>query len=317
VVLLFATGLYGLGREVASPDALLTTPYGRTLLAKIGLVLAMGVIGLLNAALLHPYRVAAPLARLLGRPQGWSPLPRRRLPDLIRLDIGLALLVLLLTGLLTSEAPPRGFEFNVAPENIRQEQSKQVDDLTVALSVKPNRPGQNVLTIFAGSTRRPPPAEIMRVIVRFTYQGRDLGPVSLPAQEVERGRFVVGGSHMSLVGPWQIDVVVRRRGLEDSVVQFGWVVPPVSGMTPTILSKQRLETAADIAAGVILMALVLGIAAALRPGRPRISDADGQLAAPQADPVPHARGRVPEGLHGRRARWRPRTNVGLFGKRDL
>ena len=57
---LLITGLFMSGQQVASLDALLTTLYGRALLLKIGLAAAVALIGLRNAAALHP-RVAAAL----------------------------------------------------------------------------------------------------------------------------------------------------------------------------------------------------------------------------------------------------------------
>lgn len=72
VGVLIATGLYSMGRQVASPDALITTLYGRALAGKVGLVLLAGAFGLGNALLLHP-GLAQPLARRLGRAPGWTP----------------------------------------------------------------------------------------------------------------------------------------------------------------------------------------------------------------------------------------------------
>ncbi len=106
VGVIFATGLYSTGRQVVSPDALLTSLYGRTLLGKIMLVLAAGAIGLANSILLHP-RLAAPIGRLIGRPPGWRPLNLRRLPLLILIEAGLGVLVLLAASIITSAPPAR------------------------------------------------------------------------------------------------------------------------------------------------------------------------------------------------------------------
>jgi copper transport protein len=272
VVLLVATGLYSAGRQVASVDALITTLYGQVLLGKIGLVLAVGAIGLLNSMLLHP-RLAAPLARLLRRPSGWTPLPLARLPALVLVEAGLGLMVFLATGLITAAPPPRGLEFTVAPEIIPSSLSESVDDLVVTFSARPNRPGQNVFHVFAASSRRPPLAEIMRVILRFTYLNQDLGRVSAVAEEVEPGRYLLGGNYLSLAGPWQVEVVVRRRGIEDSVARFNWVVAPPGSSHPVVISRRPLEPLLTVAAAVmilvllVVMALRVGLAQRWLPGR--------------------------------------------------
>ncbi|HEY7492720.1 MAG TPA: copper resistance protein CopC, partial [Candidatus Tectomicrobia bacterium] len=164
VGLLVATGLYNMRWQVASLDALVTALYGQVLLAKIGLVLVVGACGLLNAMLLHPV-VAAPLAWLLHRPQGWTPCSLTCLLTLVLGEAGLGLLVLLATSVVTAAPPPRGPEFTIEPADVPATLSKTVNDVVVTLSVKPNRPGQNVFTVFTASTRRPPRAEITRVIL--------------------------------------------------------------------------------------------------------------------------------------------------------
>jgi copper transport protein len=257
VGLLLATGLYNTGRQVASIDAFLTTLYGQALLTKIGLMLAVSLFGLLNAILLHP-RLAAPVARLLGRPPGWSPLSLRRLPTLVVAEVCLGMLVFLTTGLVTASPAPRGPEFTVAPGAVPSALSGTADDVVITLQVKPNRPGRNVFTVFAASTRRPAPAEIIRVNLRFTYLDQDLGRVSATAEKIDRDRYLLGGNYLSLAGPWQIDVVVRRRGLEDSVAQFDWIVAPPGETRPVVISKRPIEAPLTIAAAGTILAILAG-----------------------------------------------------------
>ncbi len=270
VGLLFATGLYNTGQQVASIDALITTLYGRAVLGKIGLLLAVGVFGFVNSMLLHP-RVAAPLARLMRRPKGWTPLSLRQLPKLALIEVGLGVMVFLVTGLLTATPAPRGLEYTIVSEDVPDALSQTVDDVFITLYAKPNRPGQNVFTVFAASSRRPAPAEIIRVIVRFTYLDEDLGRVSVNAEEVGRDRYLVTGNYLSLAGPWQVDVVVRREGMEDSVAQFDWVVAPTGETSPVVVSKTPIEAPLTIAAAVlILVMLSVAIVIRFRQGSGRI-----------------------------------------------
>lgn len=256
VGLLIATGLYNSGRQVASLDALITTLYGQTLLIKVALVLMVGLLGLLNSMLLHPHLVQ-PLARLWHRPVGWTPLSLRWLPALVIAEVSLGLIVLLLTGLVTAAPAPRNAEFSIAPENVRSSLSQRVDDLVITLSAQPNRPGQNVFTVFAASTLRPAPAEISRVILRFTYLDEASGQDSIIAEEVEDGRFLAGSNNLSLAGNWQIDVVVRRLGMEDSVARFDWLVAPAGAIKPVVVSKQPLELTLTLTAAVMILLVLV------------------------------------------------------------
>ncbi|MFN8491555.1 MAG: copper resistance protein CopC [Caldilineaceae bacterium] len=257
VGLVVATGLYSTGRQVASVDALLTTRYGWLLLSKSGLVVGSGLIGLLNSVLLHP-KLAAPLARGLGRPVGWTPLAQTRLPGLVLAEAGLGLAVLLVTGLLTSSAPAHGAQF--VPVATQAALTQSVDDLTITVNAQPNQPGANQVNIqVAGGTDQ---AEIIRVITRFTYLGQAIGTVSADAAPAGGGRYAVNGLQLSITGPWQITVVVRRKGVEDSTATFNWTVGVPT--RPVVLSNRPLAPVLTIAAIVLLLLCGLGLLLGLR-----------------------------------------------------
>jgi copper transport protein len=268
VGLIAATGLYSLGRQVTSADALLLTAYGRTLVGKVGLMLVVGAFGLLNSMLLHP-RLSAPCARLLRRPEGWTPLSLRRLPLLMASEAGLGLLLFLAAGLLTASPPARGPEFSVVASDLPESMAQRVDDLLVTFLVKPNKPGQNVMTIRAVSARRPEPAEVMRVIVRFTYLGQEMGTVSADAEQIEPTLYRLGGSHFSLPGPWQVEVAVRRRGMEDSVARFDRTVAPAGAAGEVLVSRRPWRAELSALATALLVLVLLATVAAWRARRQR------------------------------------------------
>ena len=254
---------------------LLTTFYGRTLIVKIALVVVVGFVGLLNSSLLHP-AVGAPLARLFRRPRGWTVLPLRRFPVLLAIELALGALVFLATGLMTSAFPPHGPQFAAAPPAASGlAPTQQADDLLVVLQdVKPNRPGQNIISIRVADTRRPSPAEILRVIARFTYLGQNLGVVSADAynvaQDATEGLWQLNGNALSVAGPWRIDVVVRRKGLEDSTASFNWTVAGPDFARPVTISNRPLEPVLTVAAAVLLLTVLLA-AVLIWLRRPRLT----------------------------------------------
>jgi len=279
VGVLAATGLYSLGRQVASPDALLTTLYGQTLLVKSALVLGAGALGLLNSSLLHP-RLAAPLARLLRRTDGWTPVPPRRLPWFVLGEAGLALLVLLATGIITSSVPAHGPAFAPRPAG-SDTLGEHAADLMVIFHADPNQAGSNTFTADV-LDRNGPPAGELRVNMRFTFLGQDVGTVTAAqasaAQPVADGRYQVVGRQVSLPGPWQADVVVRRRGLEDVTAHFRWTVAPLS--RPVVVSDRPLEPYLTPLAALIFSAILL-ICALLWLRRLQMNKTvDGGIAAP-------------------------------------
>jgi hypothetical protein len=126
--------------------------------------------------------------------------------------------------------------------------------MLIKLSVSPNQAGQNIFTVRAASTRRPPPAEIMRVILRLTYLDQDFGLTSVDMDEFEPDLYLLTGNQLYLPGNWQIDVVVRRQGIEDSVARFNWVVLPSGIQQPAVVSDQPWETLLTLVAAVLLVA---------------------------------------------------------------
>lgn len=258
VGVIFATGLYSTGREISSLDAMVTSLYGRTVLAKIGLTLMVGLVGAVNSMLIHP-RMSTPLARLRRKPAGWTPLTPRKFARLVVLEVGLGLLVFGLAGLLTAAPTARGPGY-ISAEEVPNTLSQLADDVIVNLTVNPNRAGPNVFTVRAVSNRRPPPAEVLRVILRFTYKDQDLGMTTLVMEEVEPGYYLIGGDPLNLVGEWQVDVVVRRQGMEDSIASFAWVVPPSGPPVTVVVSNQLWEPWLTLAAAVLMLVVVLGTA---------------------------------------------------------
>ncbi len=248
--LLFITGLYSTGREVSSANAMITTFYGQTLLVKISLMLVVGLFGAANAMLLHP-RLAAPLARLLRKPVGWTPFSFRQFPRLVMAELALGLLVLLLAGVITAVPTARGATYTAAANSLST-RNQTVDDMFITLAINPNQAGQNIFTVRAVSTRRPPPAELLRVILRLTYLEEDLGLTSVTMDKFEPDLYLVSGNQLYLPGRWQIDVVARRKGIEDSVARFEWVVPQSAPEQGPIISDAPWEPWLTVLAAILL-----------------------------------------------------------------
>lgn len=261
---LFVTGLYNSGQQIASLDALLFTFYGHTLLIKIALVFAVGGVGLINASLLHP-RVADVIRRLLRRPPGWTLIAPRRLRRTLLVEMFGGTAVVLLAAVLGSSTPARGPEFDPPVDTPPQTLSANVNDLFVTFSIKPNRPGQNFISIGVFDTRRPAPAPIERVSAQLIPPDGSTR-FSFEAEEIGKGKYQITGNAIGLPGDWGLQVTVYRPGLPDAVWSFPWNVMPVSRLSPRPVVVSNQPLAPVVTAAALLLAVIFsgGLYALLR-----------------------------------------------------
>jgi len=259
---LIVTGLYNSGQQVASLDALLFTLYGQTLLLKIGLVLIVGLIGLMNSARLHP-RVAAIVHRVIRRPIG-SP---GHLGRTVTLEAIGAMGILLIVAVLGSSQPARGPEFDPPSEDTTlQTVSTNVEGLFMTFSIKPNRPGQNFISIGAFNTRRPALAPVENVTVKFTPPVGATG-FELNADLIGKDKYQITGEAINLPGDWQMTIEAQRPGLPTATWTFPWNVMPASALSsrPVKVSNQPLAPWLTLAAGLSgLIGLGTGLVVWLR-----------------------------------------------------
>jgi copper transport protein len=266
LAVLAVTGLYSSGQQVASLDALLTTSYGQSLLLKTGLVLSVGLIGLINSSFLHP-RVADVVRRMLRRPIGWTLLKREHIGRTVLLEAIGAASILLVVGFLTASRPARGPEFDPPVESaVPAALNTPVNDLVLTLSVKPDRPGQNIIALGVFNTRRPVPAPIERVTVQLTPPNGQRPAIELEAVRQPDGIYQMGGNAIDMAGDWQMNVNVKRKGLPDATLATPWtVLPPLSTSIAraVLISNQPLAPVLT-AAAVLLMLVLSGILCAIR-----------------------------------------------------
>jgi copper transport protein len=276
---LIVTGLYNSGQQVASLDALLFTLYGQALLLKIGLVLIVGLIGLLNSARLHP-QVGAIVSRIIRRPIE-SP---RHLGRTVTLEAIGAIGVLLIVAVLGSSQPARGPEFDPPAEDTTlQTVSTNVEALFMTFSIKPNRPGQNFISIGAFNTRRPAPAPIEKVTVRFTPPDGAAG-FDLNADLIGKEKYQITGDAINSPGDWQMTIQAQRPGLPTATWTFPWNVMPASALSarPVKVSNQPIEPWLNLAAGLGGLIGVGGGLAVWRRMRPARSPSHASIRETQS-----------------------------------
>jgi copper transport protein len=268
VAVLAVTGLYGAWAQVTVPAAL-ATPYGRTLLAKVGLVALILILAGANLLWVRP-RLAQ------EEPAG------RRLQQLLAGEATLALLVLLLVGLLTALEPARQVASREGAGRGKALAFEDSDEgATINLEISPGLAGPNQMLVELADGRGRPIDNASDVSLRLTYLDTDLGASTVPATNLGDGKYQADGAILSLAGAWQVEVVVRRPDAFDARAAFRMQAPPAAaGSSATIAPAPdtgRLLWALELA--VLGLALSgVGLAAALRR-RQREAVAISQLIA--------------------------------------
>jgi copper transport protein len=154
--------------------------------------------------------------------------------------------------------------------------SSRAADLLVTLALKPNRPGQNFITLGVFDTRRPAPAPIGQVRVQLQAQGSQTASPALVAAALGSGRYEISDGSIAHAGAWNVIVVVQRPGLPDATTTLPWTV--LAPARPVLISDAPLAPWLVAAALIValLCAALLGMWR-LRRGMPaaRLALAEG------------------------------------------
>jgi copper transport protein len=230
VVVLALTGLFQSWLQVKAPPALATL-YGGALVAKLLLVAPMLALGAANLLVARPGLARAVAARGRGI-TGGAPALVRRLHLAVAAEVALAVGVLLATAVLTSSEPARE-TYARQPRPVQL--SAMAEDVGVHLDIAPGRPGPNqIVARLDGNVA--PPNDVLRVAMRFTNLDDDLGASNLILPIREDGTFAAVSSNITVDGTWQLEVIVRRRGLDDVRTAFRtpFNSPDVAAQPPSL-----------------------------------------------------------------------------------
>jgi len=271
VIVVAISGLYLGGQVVPSLDALATGVYGHLLLGKIGLALALGALGLANAAALHT-RVRAlvgvvirPAAPIDGRP---------RVGRTIRVEAIAAAGLLFLAAMLTTTDPRAGLA-TVPATPTEARAASVVDDLFVSSVVRPARVGSNFIDVTVADTRKPALAPIGAVVARLIPDGDVTRAITQTATLVVTDRS--GGRYQAAVtlpdaARWQLQISVARAGFPNataaSEINTAPTAPASSDLLERPLGPVLTATASALAtAALAIGALYLVIRTRRRPRR--------------------------------------------------
>jgi copper transport protein len=303
VAVLAVTGLYSSWAQVTVPAAL-ATPYGRTLLAKLVLVALVLLLAAANFFWIRP--------RLSREDQAG-----RQLGRLVAGEVALALLILLLVGLLTALEPARQVASRLGLG--QQDQlvfEETIEGATIELAISPGQAGPNQLAITLTDRRGQPIDNADDVSLRATFLEQDLGDSSVSATNLGDGQYLADGVMLSLAGPWQVALAVRRPDAFDARTAFRFEIEPglvggsaaiapepaagrllwavelamlglaLTGLGLVALRRGKQRQAVAIAPGIAALVAAIFVAVSAGSGEMAIAQApDGELPRAEEDVI--------------------------------
>jgi copper transport protein len=232
-----ATGLLLSAAEVSTVTALLSTWYGGFLVAKLALVAVVVVIGWRHRRIVTKRPV-----RLRAKSLAW--------------EAAVGAVVIGLGATMAATLPARGPQFSRPPVLQPSTLTSSAADVLVQLSVAPNRPGTNLITVLASNIRRPAPAPITGVTLVLS------SPVAprqvLQTKQAADGSWS-GGDQNLAPGPITVVATVHRAGLPDAETTVPFVVNAAPAWhQSTVVSQDRWAPIADWAAGAVIALAAIG-----------------------------------------------------------
>ena len=191
---MIVTGVVQAIVEVGSFRALLDTAFGRAVLIKIVVAIAILVLGFLNRQRMLP------ALRRATTPGRTGVLLRRTL----RAELALGLVALAATGALSSYAP------SVAESSGPYATSVNVGPARVEVTVDPATVGPNQLHLYLFDAKTGAPFEqTEELTVSAEMPEKQIAKIALSPHLAGPGHYVVDGASLGVEGEWTIHTVIR------------------------------------------------------------------------------------------------------------
>jgi len=237
LVVVVTSGLLLSGSQVATVTALLSSPYGAVLVAKVVVVAVAAAFG------------AYHFRRVRRRTS-------RRTTTTLMIEAALGAVLMLAGAAMATAAPALGPQYRPgAAATGASTLTTTSADLVVRVSLRPDRPGPNLLAADVLDTRRPAPAPIETVQVRLSGPGGAGQVITL--SPTGNGHFD-GGAVDLKPGPLTVDFSIVRPGEPVAAGRLPWTVNgPQPYRAPVVVSTARLAPITTAAAGfVVALALI-------------------------------------------------------------
>jgi copper transport protein len=193
VCILLATGLVQSYVHIRSIDHLINTGYGRAVLVKFGLLLGLIALGA------HNRNRALPRLKKLAAEHLSPGMPGIALRRALRTEIAILAVVLGVTALLVSYAPPNTEATGPFAA------TKLVGPLELQITVDPAKVGRNEMHLYMFRSKDGSQFNGTKELrVRMTLPSKDIGPLAARATKAGPGHYVVPAADFGVAGKWQV-----------------------------------------------------------------------------------------------------------------
>jgi copper transport protein len=201
VAALVASGVAQAIPELESLSDFLDTGFGRALLAKIVLLLALIGLGAWNRGRAQPRLAVLAIA---GAPPGRTGLELRRT---LRTEAALMAAVLGVTAALVAYAPPAG---GGGGAHTPFSASEDLGPARMELTVDPARAGDNEVHVYLLNRRTGGQFDRVKELdMEAALPEKGIGPLHLPADKAGPGHYVVRRTQLAPAGDWRLEVGAR------------------------------------------------------------------------------------------------------------
>jgi len=207
VVAVVATGVVQSIRQVGSWNALFHTSYGRTLVIKVSLVIALVAVGALSRRLVRRHAATDP-AKVDG-----AKFPRRRLRRTVLVELGIALMVVGVTGVLVNDAPAR--------QAVAQPFSYTFTTLGVQVNtiIDPALAGRtNQVHVYVLGSQGTPKA-VPELDLSVSLPSQSIGPLTIPLVVSGPGHYAADRFVLPVAGNWILKYTVRTDAIDEQVTR--------------------------------------------------------------------------------------------------
>ena len=140
-----------------------------------------------------------------------------------------------------------------------------VEGVRITLTVTPGRVGSNRVVVAFSDRRGTPVRNVSQVELRLSALEADVGELIAPASARGDGTYVLDDALLSLVGQWQLQLVVRRQDAFDARTVFRFAVADSgAAVSATITPAHRTGTLLWGGALLLLGGLFVAISLPLR-----------------------------------------------------
>ena len=218
-VVVLASGLYLVGREVPDLHAVTATVYGAAAAGKLVAVVVVLGTASLTTLLVNP-GLAGRVARLVRRPADWLPVPRIWFGRLVVVELSVLLGAVGLASLMGSVPTARE---RAVVSAVTAPRTATVDGLFLTFEEVAAGAGESRIIVRVSPVTRPQPGPVTGSDVLLV--GPDQQSISAALRRIEPGRFE-GTAPSPEPGRWTAWVALQRSTVPDAVAEVSWTVAP-------------------------------------------------------------------------------------------